>query len=434
MNDGSLMSNGYIHAYGAYDDPFSLPDITLLFLQLQQHPNAHQKGMSYSVSRRFCVFHPFNNIDEGNPITRIVVKKVFSSNASPLLLSLEAEASFKTTAVTRTRADGDDPVQTTRNATNIVPTCHNHLSDEQGRPQATTILGFLNEARARKTQWDEEDKIRLSNRCAMNQSEAPRNGTSDDSPDVPPEAPSWSSLSSSLVIFKCGDDLRIDMSVMQLFGLMNHLWSQEKLYYAGLPVHTRTYGVLALSPNMGLIQFIESCVPLKDIEERSHPWSLDCKHMMISTAAGAYVAGYVLGIRDRHFDNILVAADGSIFHIDFSYVLGQGASLETSEFAITPGFKKVLGGLWTCFVDTCESAFKVLRDNSRMVIGLADIVFKPFPEHLKYVYPRLSKALLLENTTDEEARVKVRKLINEAPGNLKTKFKNVIHGLTRDLN
>ena len=75
---------------------------------------------------------------------------------------------------------------------------------------------------------------------------------------------------------------------------------------------------------------------------------------LVASAAASYVSAHVLGVRDRHSDNILVAADGTIFHIDFGHILGDGpAALDAGSFATTPAFKSVLdaAGRWADFVD-----------------------------------------------------------------------------------
>ena len=45
---------------------------------------------------------------------------------------------------------------------------------------------------------------------------------------------------------------------------------------------------------------------------------------MATSAIGSYIAAYILGCRDRHWDNILInTKTACLFHIDFGHILGH---------------------------------------------------------------------------------------------------------------
>jgi len=99
----------------------------------------------------------------------------------------------------------------------------------------------------------------------------------------------------------------------------------------------------------------------------------------ILSCAGYCVATYVLGIGDRHSDNVMVSVNGHFFHIDFGHFLGNikyklGVKRERTPFKFTPQFACVIGGKgspgYQKFVSVCCQAYNILRRDGDLFITL----------------------------------------------------------------
>ena len=152
-------------------------------------------------------------------------------------------------------------------------------------------------------------------------------------------------------------------------------------------------------------------------------WDKCVKRFMMSCAAYC-VATYVLGIGDRHGDNVMITRDGYFFHIDFGHFLGNfktklGVKRERSPFKFTPQYADVFGGKtdprYKEFQNICCTAYYQVRRNSDLIISLFGLMLSTgipelkSPEDISYL--RTSFSLGVD---EAEAEKQLRKKIDSA--------------------
>lgn len=94
------------------------------------------------------------------------------------------------------------------------------------------------------------------------------------------------------------------------------------------------------------------------------------------------MATYVLGVADRHSDNIMIKSNGELFHIDYGHILGKfkekfGIRRERVPFVLTHDFVHVIthgdkhnSEAFSRFQGYCEEAFLILRRQGPLIISL----------------------------------------------------------------
>ena len=137
----------------------------------------------------------------------------------------------------------------------------------------------------------------------------------------------------SYAIYKVGDDLRQDQLTLQMIRVMDKLWLKE-----GLDMKMITFGCVPTGDRQGLVEMVTEAKTLRDIEEsggrgvigsfKETPvaeWLKKYNSSILEfekatdnfskSCAGYSIATYLLGICDRHNDNIMVKKSGHLFHI-----------------------------------------------------------------------------------------------------------------------
>ncbi|CAG5126160.1 unnamed protein product, partial [Candidula unifasciata] len=165
------------------------------------------------------------------------------------------------------------------------------------------------------------------------------------------------------IMFKNGDDLRQDMLTLQVIRLMDTIWKNE-----GLDLRMIPYGCLSTGKDVGVIEIVKNAKTITAIQSQGgalssiqidssqlHKWIREKNpdryeysiELFKRSCAGYCVATFVLGIGDRHPENIMVTSEGQVFHIDFGHFLDHkkkkfGINRERVPFVLTEDFRKVI--------------------------------------------------------------------------------------------
>ncbi|GBB95197.1 hypothetical protein RclHR1_24970001 [Rhizophagus clarus] len=250
------------------------------------------------------------------------------------------------------------------------------------------------------------------------------------------------------VIFKTGDDLRQDQLVIQIITLMDKLLRIENLDLKLTP-----YKVLATGAGHGLMQFIPSSSLADVLSEYNgsllmflkahHPEEKAVGTYGVSTAvmdtyvkscAGYCVITYLLGVGDRHLDNLLLSPDGNLFHVDFGFILGRDPKPFPPPMKLCKEMVEAMGGAnsihYQRFRSYCYSAFNILRKSANLILNLfALMVYANIPD-IK-IEPDKAVSKVQEkfrlDLTEEEAIKYFQNLINDSVSALFPQVIETIH-------
>eukprot|EP00850_Spirogloea_muscicola_P009313 SM000052S17705 [mRNA] locus=s52:211237:225088:+ [translate_table: standard] len=227
------------------------------------------------------------------------------------------------------------------------------------------------------------------------------------------------------------DDLRKDARMMEFTTMINRLLSKNSASRRR-NLHIRTFAVLPLTEDCGMIEWdiymacgkfdrqktnptIKKIYDQMADADRSeafrtrilsmfppmfHKWLLNtftepaawfrARMNFAHTAAVWSMVGHIVGLGDRHGENILLdSTDGACVHVDFSCLFDKGLALEKPElvpFRLTQNMVDGLGitGYEGVFLRVCEITLNVLRVHRETLINVLEtFIHDPLVEWTK---------------------------------------------------
>ncbi|KYN35646.1 Serine/threonine-protein kinase atr [Trachymyrmex septentrionalis] len=212
-----------------------------------------------------------------------------------------------------------------------------------------------------------------------------------------------------LFMCKPKDDLRRDFRLMEFNDIVNK-YLQNDPESRQRRLYIRTYSVVPLNEECGLIEWVPNLVALRDPLEKKrkmflekllprHPpifgdwfritfpdsygW-YEARTAYIRTTAVMSMVGYILGLGDRHGENILFDSKcGDCVHVDFNCLFNRGEFFDWPErvpFRLTHNMVDAMGPLKIegPFRRASQITMRVLRQESSTLLSvLTPFVYDP---------------------------------------------------------
>lgn len=184
------------------------------------------------------------------------------------------------------------------------------------------------------------------------------------------------------------EDIRKDHIICCIIRIMDDILKQHNL-----DMNIVTYNVLPTSMMSGLIEIVPNSETLYNIKERDgrsiqnhimeHNGDLSTdvwRDRFLKSTAAYCVITYLLGIGDRHMDNIMVTSDGRLFHIDYSFVLGLDPKPMAPKMRITEEMIDALGSVkgrhYKAFESYCMECYNILRKHANLFTNMLFLLTK----------------------------------------------------------
>jgi FKBP12-rapamycin complex-associated protein len=236
-------------------------------------------------------------------------------------------------------------------------------------------------------------------------------------------------------LLKAHEDTRLDERVMQFFELINSLLSQSALPLAD-QMSITTYRVIPLTGSVGLIGWVPHCNPLCEVITKARAKKMrdveieavtlqklapnydslplsdkmqvfnkalasapgnELKRLLLARAndsndwiarrtaysaslAVTSIAGYILGLGDRHLSNIMIKQrTAKLVHIDFGdcfeVAMHRDQFPEVVPFRLTRMLRNALevSGIEGTFRSCCENSMRLIHENGEQIEGLLEV-------------------------------------------------------------
>jgi hypothetical protein len=151
----------------------------------------------------------------------------------------------------------------------------------------------------------------------------------------------------------------------------------------------------------------------------------------ITSLAFYCVITYIFGIGDRHSENIMITACGKIFHIDYTWILGDDPKFVCPQMRITSEMKSILTGtVYSEFVELCVETYLIVRQLTTLYIN--SFIAMDIAHNKQRIYHELIQKLI-PGQNEFVARQHIINVIQSSISSIHPAVVDTLHSYTNEL-
>lgn len=204
------------------------------------------------------------------------------------------------------------------------------------------------------------------------------------------------------------EDVRTDYIICNIISFIKTIIKDNKLV---------SYNILPINTMCGLIEIVPDSYTLYNIKEEENmslqnfimennkKETIECiKNRFLDSLSIYSVITYVLGIGDRHLDNIMITNTGLLFHIDYSFCMGYDPKPFYPCIRLTKEMIDMIGGMnsggYKEFLKRSNNYYNIIRKYTS-VLSLYIILLHNIDKdifNLKFLDEHIKKKLIYPET------------------------------------
>lgn len=237
------------------------------------------------------------------------------------------------------------------------------------------------------------------------------------------------------------EDLRQDLFSNNMKRFLNIISPElNYIYYEVVPIDIN-YGLIQIIPESHTLYHIkyELNISLQNfiIKNNKNLSSKMLRYNFMKSCASTCILSYILGIGDRHLENIIITNNGNLSNIDFSYLLGDDPKFTVNEMRITTDMLDMLGGSnsddFVQLKSHISNSFKKIRKHTSFVYSLLlHLVYINENITLSKIQQHLSERLMLGDF-ECEATMKIVDVVDNNSNTWKYYIPDFTHSINNFL-